>query len=209
MYQELPDGGFVSIGPQVIEDPVEQLLREVEAYAEAQLGWDAKPIYLALFETPLGFEASDIGWLPEAMYSNPADGLVVFTAVIAEILSKQEEQDLKNLKLVLSSCLRPQFIGIAVFHESWAVSGKKSSPDQPWMESLHETLGPLQPSQHPDRKEMRNGLAVTIDGTVSAIGRIRGEAPSYVRSTSDVEVGGRVVDALKLLVQQVQQVAAL
>jgi hypothetical protein len=204
---------LVHITPLVMEDPIEQIMREVEAHIEAEIGWDARPTFLALHKAgDLGFGAVDMNWLPDMLFANPAQMLPSFTAWLQNFLDAGT--DVEWMKTAFAPAL-PSFYGCLIVSEGWAVTAKPTEPGETRDEAVDKKLGGLTPSEHPDRKEMRSGVGYTIDGRILALGRIRGETPmfySYEPGANDPEnpvPTGRVIDSLKLFVQQIQQIAAM
>jgi hypothetical protein len=200
--QELPDGGLIDINPQVLDDPVEQLVREIEAHAEANWGWDSKPMYIAFFRTPHMFEACDMRWLPDELFENPGMYLPPFVQWIDEVMERGHSPMLKER---FAQVLRPDFLGVALVFEGWAVLGKAGDDGESGEEALRRKLGPLRPSQHPDRKEMRGVTALTVEGDLLMLQRIRGEFPELLRARiDDGNQSGRIPESLAKLVTQLK-----
>jgi hypothetical protein len=194
----LPNGDNVDVHLQLDGmDLLEQVLRTVEAEAEER-GWDQPPVFLCL-NRPANMGGSltvkEITWLPPEVYENPGPGLLGIARglttdhPIAELLRQLAHRLVGG----------PTFYGLVALTEAWMVSGtgpiEPLGPDYQW-----NGPGPM-PREHPDRKEIRNGTMVTVDGHVSMLVRVRGEFPEFheMDSNEGIETGGRVVDALRMM----------
>lgn len=179
-------------------DMLEQILRTVEAQTEER-GWDQQPTFYALNrigETPADSPAAGIVGIaeirmPPAVYEDPG-------VMLLQLAREMNTADPLILRAIAPKLVGPQFYALLAFTEAWMVAGEGPAPQ---LGSDYEYDG-VMPRDHPDRKEIRSGIMVTVDGRILMIVRIRGEFPEFYElgeGEGPIETGGRLVDALRMM----------
>lgn len=195
----LPDGSNIPVHFQIDGmDLLEQALRMVEAEIE-EAGWDQRPTFFVVNrDDEGGIGVQEILWLPPFVYDDPGPGLLH----IAQALAAASAADNPISDFLRKTGPRlvggEMFYGIVAMTEAWMV---EHSGPRPEIGPDYEWSG-VMPSQHPDRVEVRNGTAVTVDGRVLMIFRKRGGTPEFSElneANGPIETSGRVVDALRML----------
>jgi hypothetical protein len=203
MQIRMPDGHNLPVYSAIEGmDPVEQLMRQVEAQIEEN-GWDQPPTFLlvsrSVEEDWLGVKA--ISWLPDFVYENPGAGLLH----LARSLNRTDHPVSAVIRAATPRLVGGKaFYGLCSFTEAWMIhTAIDPELPRPTLGPDYEWPGPgPMPRDHPDRIEIRGGVMVTVDGRVLMVQRERGKFPEFWElneGEGPIETGGRVVDALRML----------
>ncbi len=201
MRQELPDGTTVEVSGQVMDDPLEQMLRSVEADFEA-IGWDvpAMLFHLVLDKSAGALGLAPLKWMPDDVLNDPGPNLIGFATWL-------RSDSAKPLVGVLHHVIPDHFYGLVLVCEGWMIPVDNAQANRITVDGY--ISDELRPSSHPDRVEGRLVTAVCVDGQMAQLTRIRGEVPEYrdILTIEDLELVGRVPDALRLLCELFREVA--
>jgi len=194
-----------------VMEPVEQIMRMMEAHEEEEHGWDARPLYFFLFmNKDLGMGAANLE-MPPDLYEDPANRLPILAHYMAKDDAQEPNLALEELgrlmKYVYKRMIRSliatamedradqfSFYGVGLVNEAWSVDSDDGSGRSP--------------SERPDRVEIRMVTVVTVDGRIATLSRKRGGTPEFRETDPGMDENGkdsgwslygRVPDALRLL----------
>lgn len=192
-----------------VEDALKTMLASTEEYLDA-FGWDQPGQVFTIHVIPeVGL---DVRTAP-ALSNTIGTDVHSFLPLIIRELNNPDSPYREEGRHALSHELMENFYGLMLFVEAWCVTEPRPGAGLEEWESVEEARKSRTLHLHPDRKELRMGIFVSVDGRLVHVQRFRGEEPwepkeeSGVLGGTSAEYHGEVPKNLYQFVQICAEVA--